>query len=121
MPLGFKGSTRLPANLKFKLIHHSLNRLWRTWMFLGMVEDDRQHEGTGMLFDRHPFMGEHHARAASDKDHMMIVIDELLCLLASADRNSLVWIDPVERGHAVMLPPTLCSRMHPDLFHLTSE
>jgi hypothetical protein len=46
-------------------------------------------------------------------DHVMIVIDQLLCLLTAAEGSRLVWIDLIERfGHEEMLPSTFQNLLH---------
>lgn len=65
-------------------------------MFFGVMEYDRQYEGTCMLLHRHPFVREHHPQAAVYADHMMIVINKLFCLLPCANCDSLVWVDLVK-------------------------
>ena len=65
-------------------------------MFFGVMEHDRQHKGTRVRLHWHPFICEQHARAAVYTDDMMIVMDQLFCLLTRANGNSLVGVDLIE-------------------------
>jgi hypothetical protein len=65
-------------------------------MFLGILENDRQYKGTGVLLHGHPGVGQHDARATIHVDHMMIIPDELLRLLAGANGGRLMWVNLIE-------------------------
>lgn len=62
-------------------------------MFFCILEDNRQHKGTGVLLHGHPGVGQDHARATIHADNMMIIPDELLRLLAGANGRRLVWVN----------------------------
>ena len=84
-----------------KIIYNRLDLFWRGWVLFGMMEHNRQHEGPGMFLERHPLVGEHHPRSSGHPDHMMIVIDKLLCLCARAHGDGLVGVNLIKAtGHA---------------------
>ena len=94
--LSILSSTRLAADLKVQLGHDGLDRLRGARMLLRLVEYHGQDQGTGVLLERHPLIGEHHARAAVHLHDMMIILHQLLRLLARADRNRLIGVDLIE-------------------------
>ena len=76
-------------------------------MFPCIMEYDRQHEGTCMLLQPQPFIGEHNARPTVDTDRVVIAINKLYSLFAPADRHSLVSINLVKvsrSGHKEFPP-----------------
>ena len=61
-------SARLAADLEPEPVHEGLDLRRGLWVFVYMVEDDGQQEGTGMLLDRHPFVGKHHPGPACSRE-----------------------------------------------------
>jgi|SoiMetStandDraft_2_1073263.scaffolds.fasta_scaffold87315_3 hypothetical protein len=96
MPFLYEFSARLPADLEVKLVHNGLNCLRGTRMSCGMVEHDRQQKGTCMFLNRHPLFSQHHARAAVYLNHVVIIMDQLLRLIACTNSDRLVRIDRVD-------------------------
>jgi hypothetical protein len=73
-------------------------------MFLCKLENDRQYKGTALFLHRHPFGCQHHPGAVVNAHHMMVIPDQLLRLLACADRDCLMRMDLVKRsGHAKII------------------
>ena len=74
-----------------------------------MVKNDRQEKGTGMLFQGHPFVGQHNASAAVYLYKMMIVVHQFFCLLTRADRDPPMRIYLIEGCRH----PQILSRVNP--------
>ena len=96
---------RLSPDLEAEPVHHRLDLPGRPWMFFCIMEYHRQNEGTGLRLQGQPCMGQHHPGPAVYLDHVVVVVQQLLCLGAGADGNGLVRIDLIERfAHMGMLP-----------------
>ena len=96
---------RLTAHLEAETIDKRLNIPGRGRVLFHIMEHDRQHEGTDLLLERHPLIGEHYPGPPVHADYMMIVANKLLSLFAGANGYSLVRVDLVEGpGHGKILP-----------------
>lgn len=100
---------RLAADLEAQPVHNGLDRGGRGWMSVHMAEHHRQKEGTAVLLDRHPFVGEHHPVPAIDLHHVVVIVGKLLCLFTAADGDRLVRVDAVERLRHITGKPAYLS------------
>jgi hypothetical protein len=99
---------RLAADLEAQPVHDGLDRGGRGWMSVHMAEHHRQKEGTAVLLDRQPLVGEHHPVPAIDPHHMVVIIGKQLCLFTGAEGDCLVGLDVVERlRHITWMPAYL--------------
>ncbi|HEX2990933.1 MAG TPA: hypothetical protein VHO49_09660 [Anaerolineales bacterium] len=87
---------RLAADLEAQPVYDGLDRGGRGRVSVHVAEHHCQNEGTAVLLDRHPRVGEYHPVPAIDLHHVVIIVGKLLRLFAGADGDRLIGLDAVE-------------------------
>lgn len=61
-------------------------------MTIRMTENNCQHEGRRVFFERYPLVSEHHSQAVMNPNGVMVKTHKLLSLLPRAERDCLIGV-----------------------------